>query len=112
MSIWKRQAFKEVSSVECDVNNQYNELLQSVQNKFVKIKDHNVNNVLIYFRKKKRLIVWKAWLKQRYDLYVRQKQNEMAEEKLSYHKRKRGLQKWFFRVKFTRRLRFKTFALE
>lgn len=36
----------------------------------------------------------------------------MAEEKLSYHKRKRGLQKWFFRVKLTRRLRFKTHSLD
>ena len=36
----------------------------------------------------------------------------MAEEKLSYHKRKRGLQKFYFRVQITRRLRFKTFSLE
>ena len=73
---------------------------------------HLKNEQKNYFRKKKRLIVWKAWLKQRYDLYVREKQNEMAEEKLSYHKRKRGLQKWFFRVKLTRRLRFKTHSLD
>ena len=36
----------------------------------------------------------------------------MAEEKLSYHKRKRGLQKWFIRIQVTRRLRFKTFSTE
>lgn len=110
-SRWKTMAHKQAYDQEKLAFQRHQEVQAEFHGKRLKIQDQNVQNILAYFKKIKKIKVLREWKKIRKYNKMRKILTEESAEKFATHKRKKFLQKWILRVHATHKLRAKQHQL-
>ena len=111
-SRWKTMAHKQAYDQEKLSYERHQVVLTDFKQKRHQIQDQNVQNLLIYFKKIKKIKILRAWKKMRKYNKMRKILTEESVEKFATHKRKKSMQKWMMRISATKKLRANVYQLE
>jgi len=66
INLWKNSSFVKITSNNSEVTGVHADVVKGFSERIVRVKDQNVSNCELHFRRKQKFRLWKAWQETRF----------------------------------------------